>query len=86
LKILSSCIRLCHIWADVTYFINKTYEKSANLLSPTNIQLLHTQGMKDGTLVDRKYWLISENIRFTTLDPINMDELEAEICEGHSDE
>lgn len=86
MKFLSSCIRLCHTWADVTYFINKTYEKSANLLSPTNIPLLHTQGMKDGTLVDSKYCASSENIRFTTLDPINKYDLEAEIGEGHSDE
>jgi len=42
--------------------------------------------MKDGTLVDSKYWLISENIRFTTLDPINKYELGAEIGEGHLDE
>ena len=85
LKFLSLCKRISHIWMDVVYFINKSYEKSANLLSPTNIQLLHTQGMKDGTLVDSKYWASSENIRFTTLDPINMYELEIEIGEGHLD-
>ncbi len=42
--------------------------------------------MKDGTLVDSKYWASSENICFTTFDPINKDELRAEIGEGHSDE
>jgi len=86
LKFLSLCKRFSHIVADIAHFINKSYEKSANLLSPANIQLLHTQGMKDGTLVDSKYWLISENIRFTTLDPINKYELGVEIGEGHSDE
>ncbi len=86
LKFLSLCKRISHIWVDIVYFINKSYEKSANLLSPTNIQLLHTQGMKDGTLVDREHWLISENIRFITLDPINKHELGVEIGEGHSDE
>jgi len=69
--------------ADVVYFINKNYEKSANLLSPTNIKLLHTQGMKDSALVDRRYWISSESFGFTTFDPINMVELRAEISEGH---
>ena len=39
-----------------------------------------------GTLVDRRYWISSENIGFTTFDPINKYELGVEIREGHSDE
>ena len=58
------------------------YEKSANLLSPTNISILHTRGMKDSTLVDSKYWPILQNIMFITLDPIIKDELAPEFVKG----
>ncbi len=82
LKFLLLCKRFCHIWTDIVYFINKSYEKSANLLSPTNIPILHTQAMKDGTLVDSKYWIILENIMFITLDPIIKDERAPEFVKG----
>ncbi len=44
--------------------------------------ILHTRGMKDGTLVDSKYWLILQNIMSITLDPIIKDELAPEFVKG----
>ncbi len=44
--------------------------------------ILHTRGMKDGTLVDSEHWLMLENIMFITLDPIIKDELAPEFVKG----